>query len=74
MAMYIAIGVVIIIGSIFPLMFGNKASAALRSNDANGLRSSFSSLRNYFAFWSILMIIGLLLTIIGIAGGAMRSM
>jgi hypothetical protein len=74
MAMYIGMGVLTLIGSIFALNFGSKASTAIRANDGNSLRSSFNQLRNYFAFWSILMILGLLLTIIGIAGGAMSNM
>ena len=74
MFFYLISGILTIIGSIFPLTFGGKASTALRSNDPEKLRSSFSSLRNYFAFWAILMILGLLLTIIGIAGGAMTRM
>ena len=71
MTFYIIMGVITIIGSIFPLSFGGRASAALRANDSAQLRSSFSALRNYFAFWAVLMILGLLLVIIGIAGGSM---
>lgn len=71
MVMYLLMGIFTILGSVFALNFGNKAATALRSNDAVTLTSSLNNLRNYFAFWSILMIIGLLLTIIGIAGGAM---
>ncbi len=73
MAIYIVMGIMTIIGSIFALNFGNKAAAALRTNDNIMLGSSLNNLRNYFAFWGVLMIIGLLLTIIGIAGGAMTS-
>lgn len=67
MVIYIFFGVLVIIGSIFALNFGNKISTALRTNDQNTLRSGFSAIRNYFAYWSILMIICLLLMIIGIA-------
>jgi len=73
MAIYIVMGIMTIIGSIFVLNFGNKAAAALRTNDNIMLGSSLNNLRNYFAFWGVLMIIGLLLTIIGMAGGAMTS-
>lgn len=72
MGVYICMGVLTIIGSIFALNFGGKINSALRTNDQNTLRGGFAGLRNYFAFWAILMIIGLLLAIIGIAGGASR--
>ena len=68
MAAYIVVGIIYIIGSIFALGFASKASTALKTNDANALRSAFASVRNYFAFWSILLIICLLLVIISIAG------
>jgi hypothetical protein len=70
MIVYIFFGVLVIIGSIFALSFGNKISTALRTNDQNTLRSGFGAVRNYFAYWSILMIICLLLMIIGIAAGS----
>lgn len=66
----ILFGVLVIIGSIFSLSFGNKISAALRTNDQNTLRSGFGAIRNYFAYWSVLMIIYLLLMIILIAAGS----
>jgi hypothetical protein len=69
MVIYIFFGVLVIVGSVFALNFGNKISAALRTNDQNALRTGFGAVRNYFAYWSILMIIGLLLMIIGIAAG-----
>lgn len=72
MGIYICMGVLTIIGSIFALIFGNKISSALRTNDPYTLRGGFAGLRNYFAFWGILMIIGLILMIIGIASGATR--
>jgi hypothetical protein len=70
MAFYIACGILTIIGSVFALNFGNKISTALRTNDQNTLRSGFAGARNYFAFWAILMIIGLLLMILGVLSGS----
>ncbi|MBK5270661.1 MAG: hypothetical protein JJE22_06570 [Bacteroidia bacterium] len=74
MGIYIGVGVLTIIGSIFALNFGNKITSALRTNDQYTLKGGFAALRNYFAFWGILMIIGLLLVIISIAGGAASGM
>jgi hypothetical protein len=73
MAAYVIMGVLTIIGSIFALSFGSKVSAALRTNDPNTLRSGFAGARNYFAFWAILMIIGLLFCIIAIASGGFKT-
>src|SRR6266480_495832 len=70
MIVYLCLGIITIIGSIFALNFGNKISTALKTNDQNSVRIGFAGLRNYFAFWSILMIIGLLLMIISIASGS----
>jgi hypothetical protein len=69
MFVYICMGILTVIGSIFAINFANKISSALRTNDQDTLRGGFAGLRNYFAFWGILMIIGLLLMILGIAGG-----
>lgn len=74
MGAYICIGVLTIIGSIFALNFGSKITSALRTNDQFTLRSGFAGLRNYFAFWGILMIIALLLVVISIASGAASGM
>lgn len=74
MVFYMLMGAITIIGSIFALNFGGKISSALRTNDQNTLRSAFAALRNYFAYWGVLMIIGLLLMIIGIAAGTMQKM
>lgn len=62
--MYIIIGAVIIIGSVFAFNFGNKISRALQTNDQLALRSGFAGVRNYFAFWSVLMLIGLLIFVL----------
>jgi magnesium-transporting ATPase (P-type) len=70
MVMYIVIGLIFVISSIFALNFGNRISRALRANDQYTLSSGFSAVRNYFAFWAILMIILILLMLIGVAGAA----
>ncbi|MEI9909028.1 MAG: DUF5362 family protein [Bacteroidota bacterium] len=74
MVVYLCMGVITIIGSIFAFNFGGKIATALRTNDQNTLRTAFGALRNYFAYWGVLMIIGLLLMIIGIAAGTMQKM
>jgi hypothetical protein len=73
MIAYIIMGVITLVGSIFALNFGNKAAAAIRTNDQNSLRASFAAVRNYFAFWSILMIIGLLFCIIALVQGGFTA-
>jgi magnesium-transporting ATPase (P-type) len=66
MVVYIIFGLLLIIGSIFSLNFGNKINTALRSNDQYSLSAGFAAARNYFAFWAILCIIFLLLFILTI--------
>ncbi|HVT86363.1 MAG TPA: hypothetical protein VHD35_14260 [Chitinophagaceae bacterium] len=61
MVVYIVFGLVMVISSIFTLNFSNKISTALRSNDQYSLTAGFAAARNYFAFWTILCIIFLLL-------------
>jgi hypothetical protein len=68
MIAYIVIGLVYLISSLFALNFGNKVGRALKTNDQVSLNSGFSGLRNYFAFWTILSIIALLLMLIAFAG------
>jgi hypothetical protein len=67
MIVYLVMGLIFIISSIFALNFSNRVSRGLRSNDQVALGSGFASVRNYFAFWSILMILMLILTIVSIA-------
>jgi len=74
MIFYIVCGLLTIIGSVFALNFANKTSIALRTNDPNSLRAGFAGIRNYFAFWTILMIIGLLLGVIAVASGSSVGM
>ncbi|HSU27880.1 MAG TPA: hypothetical protein VLJ68_05835 [Chitinophagaceae bacterium] len=68
MVMYIIFGIVFIISAIFSLNFGNKIGAAMKANDQNALNAGFAGARNFFAFWTILLIICLLLVLIGVAG------
>jgi hypothetical protein len=66
MIIYILVGLLYLIGSLFAVNFGNRITKALKTNDQNSLNSGFSALRNYFAFWSILLIIALLFMLIAI--------
>jgi hypothetical protein len=68
MVTYIVMGLILLISSIFALNFGNKISRALKANDQAALSGGFAAVRNYFAFWAILMIICVLLMLIGVAG------
>ena len=72
MAVYIVLGLIFIISSIFALNFANKITRALRANDQYSLSSGFAGARNYFAFWAILMILFLLLMLIGVVGSLGR--
>jgi hypothetical protein len=66
MVIYIIMGGLTILGNVFLINYANKISTALKTNDQSSLNSGFAGLRNYMAFWAIMMIIGLLLMLIGI--------
>lgn len=68
LAVYVVLGIIMIVTSIFALNAGNKINAALRSNDQAALSAGFANARNYFAFWAIIIIIMLLFVVIGILG------
>ena len=73
MVMYILMGGLTILGNVFLLNYANKISTAIKTNDQATLNSGFAGLRNYCAFWAIIMIIGLLFMLIVLAS-AMSSM
>ena len=60
---FIISGIIFIIGGIFSLSFGNKISAALKTNSQEGLSNAFAALRNYYALRGITLIIVLLMFI-----------
>lgn len=68
MAVYVVLGLIFVITSIFAINAGGKINAALRANDQAALSSGFANARNYFAFWAVLIIIMLLLVLLGILG------
>jgi amino acid permease len=68
LAVYLVMGLIFIISSIFALNAGNNINKALKTNDQSALSSGFAGVRNYFAFWAIMMIILLLLMILGVVG------
>jgi hypothetical protein len=70
---YLIMGLVCIFSSIFAINFGNKIARALNGNDQNSLNAGFASVRNYFAFWAVLMILGLLLMLIGVVAAVMSA-
>lgn len=72
LAIYVVFGLVYIISSIFALNAGNKISGGLRNNDQGMLNAGFAGARNFFAFWSILIIIGLLLVLVSLLGALGR--
>lgn len=61
-------GIIFVIGGIFSFNFGNKISAALKSNDQNGLNNGFAALRNYFALRSIVVIIVMIILLMALSG------
>jgi hypothetical protein len=71
MVIYILTGGLTILGNVFLLNYANKTSTALKTNDATMLASGFAGLRNYMAFWAVIMIISLLFMLLGILSGSM---
>ena len=65
---YVIMGLIFIVSSIFALNAGNKIGRGLRANDQQSLNAGFAGARNYFAFWTILLILFLLLLLIGLLG------
>ena len=65
---YVVMGLIFVISSMFAMNAGNKISRGLRSNDQASLNGGFAGVRNYFAFWSVLMIIFLILILISVLG------
>lgn len=71
--MYIIMGGLIILGNVFLLNYANKVGTALKTNDAVALNSGMAGLRNYFAFWAVMMMICLLLILLSLLSGAMMG-
>lgn len=71
MIIYIIMGGLTILGNVFLLNYANKVGAALKTNDVGTLTSGFAGLRNYFAFWAVIMIISLLFMLLAILSGSM---
>jgi hypothetical protein len=72
MAVYMVMGLVFIVSSIFALNAGNKIGRGLKANDQATLNAGFAGARNYFAFWAIMMILMLLLVLISVMGSIGR--
>lgn len=72
LAVYVLMGLVFVISSIFALNAGKKINTGLRANDMGTLSSGFANARNYFAFWAIMIIIMLLLVLLSIMGSIGR--
>jgi hypothetical protein len=66
MVIYILMGALAILGNTFLLNYANKTSRALKTNDSAMLNSGFAGLRNYCAFWAVIMILCLLLFLLSI--------
>ena len=66
MAVYLIMGLIYIVSSLFALNAGNKINRGLKTNDQATLNAGFAGARNYFAFWAIMMILMLLLVLISI--------
>jgi len=68
LVVYVIMGLIFIVSSIFALNAGNKINQGLKTNDQATLNAGFAAARNYFAFWAVLLIIFLLLMLIGLLG------
>ncbi|MGB3008268.1 MAG: hypothetical protein WBC06_17265 [Chitinophagaceae bacterium] len=68
LAVYVIIGLMFVISSIFAINGGNKITTGLKTNDQASLSAGFAGVRNYFAFWAIITIIMLLFVFIGLLG------
>jgi hypothetical protein len=66
MAVYMVLGLIMIVTSVFALNAGNKINQALKTNDQMALNSGFAGVRNYFAFWAVIIILILLLVLISL--------
>ena len=73
LAGYVICGLIFIVSSVFALNAGNKISNGLKANDQATLNAGFAGARNYFAFWAIMIILSLLLTLIGFLGALGNS-
>jgi hypothetical protein len=73
MVMYVIMGALTILGNVFLLNYANKVGTAIKTNDAAMLNSGFAGLRNYLAFWAVIMIICLLLMLLTIISGSMMG-
>lgn len=73
MIVYVLFGLIFIVSSIFALNFANKTSTGLKGNDQNSLNAGLAGIRNYLAFWAILLILWLLLVLIAILNIAASS-
>lgn len=65
---YVIMGLIYIVSSMFALNGGNKINQGLKANDQAALNAGFAGVRNYFAFWTILLIIFLLLLLVTFLG------
>ena len=65
---YVVMGLIYIVSGMFALNGGNKINQGLKANDQAALNAGFAGVRNYFAFWTILMILFLLLILITLLG------
>ncbi len=68
MAIYVIMGLVMIISAVFALGAGNKILNGLKTNDQASLNSGFAGARNFFALWAILTILGLILVLVSLLG------
>lgn len=69
LAVYVLLGLIMVVTSMFALNAGNKITRALGANDQQALSSGFANMRNYFAFWAVIIIIMLLLILLTFMSG-----
>ena len=66
LVMYVLVGLIYFLSSLFILNFSNKTARALKTNDQNSLVAGIGGLRNFLALWAILLILALLLIVFGL--------
>ncbi|MBI5856775.1 MAG: hypothetical protein HZB42_03910 [Sphingobacteriales bacterium] len=68
LVVYIIMAIVYGLSGFFALNAGNKINTGLKTNDMQTLNAGFAGARNFFALWTILMILFLILLLLGLAG------
>jgi hypothetical protein len=66
LAIYLIMGIIQLVSSIFLYRFANRVTAALRTNNIIMLNSALSNMRAHISIWAVVMIMVLLFMVLGI--------